>query len=68
MPPIKLHDKSFDTYLSEQSIQSKIAELAKSINKDYQTRTPYLLQYLMARSCLLQICLSIFLLMQKSVL
>ena len=40
MPPIKLHDKSFDIYLSEQSIQNKIAELAKTINKDYEDKNP----------------------------
>lgn len=40
MPPIKLHDKSFDTYLSEESIQKKIAELAASINKDYKDKNP----------------------------
>jgi hypoxanthine phosphoribosyltransferase len=40
MPPIKLHDKSFDTFLSEQSIQQKIAELAVSINKDYTDKNP----------------------------
>jgi hypoxanthine phosphoribosyltransferase len=40
MPPIKLHDKSFDTYLSEQTIQTKIEELAKLINKDYKDKNP----------------------------
>lgn len=40
MAAIKLHDKSFDTYLSEQSIQNKIAELAKIINKDYAEKNP----------------------------
>jgi len=40
MAVIKLHDKSFDTYLSEQSIQNKIIELAKTINKDYADKNP----------------------------
>lgn len=40
MAAIKLHDKSFDTYLSEQSIQNKITELATSINKDYADKNP----------------------------
>src|SRR5881628_1995177 len=40
MPPIKLHDKCFDTYLSEQTIQTKIEELAKLINKDYKNKNP----------------------------
>ncbi|HEU0065538.1 MAG TPA: hypoxanthine phosphoribosyltransferase [Flavisolibacter sp.] len=40
MPPIKLHDKCFDTYLSEQTIQTKIEELAKLINKDYKDKNP----------------------------
>ena len=38
MPPIKLHDKNFDTYLSEQVIQEKISEIAATINKDYQDK------------------------------
>lgn len=40
MPPIKLHDKSFDTYLSEQEIQQKIRQIAEAINKDYQGKRP----------------------------
>ena len=28
MPAIKLHDKTFDTYLSEQEIQEKVKEIA----------------------------------------
>ena len=30
--PIKLHDKTFDTYLSEEDIQRKIKEIAAAIN------------------------------------
>jgi hypoxanthine phosphoribosyltransferase len=40
MPLIKLHDKTFDTYLSEETIQKKIVEIAGSINKDYQDKHP----------------------------
>lgn len=38
--PIKVHDKTFDTYLSEQVIQDKVIELAASINKDYKEKKP----------------------------
>lgn len=37
---IQLHDKKFDTFLSEQEIQSKIKELAAQLNKDYKDRRP----------------------------
>ena len=40
MPPIKLHNKSFDTYLSEETIQKKIQELAEAINQDYKDKRP----------------------------
>ncbi|MGN6166275.1 MAG: hypoxanthine phosphoribosyltransferase [Flavisolibacter sp.] len=40
MLPIKLHDKNFDTYLSEETIQQKVQELAEAINKDYQNKRP----------------------------
>jgi hypoxanthine phosphoribosyltransferase len=40
MPPIKLHDKSFDTYLSEEIIQKRIAEIAEAINNDYKGKKP----------------------------
>jgi len=40
MPPIKVHDKSFDIYLSEQTIQSKVAELARQISTDYSGKRP----------------------------
>jgi hypoxanthine phosphoribosyltransferase len=40
MPPIKLHDKTFDTYLSEETIQAKIKELAGAINRDYTGKKP----------------------------
>lgn len=40
MPPIRVRDKSFDTYLSEATIQEKIKELAAAINRDYEGRKP----------------------------
>lgn len=40
MAPVKLHDKSFDTYLSEEVIQAKIKELATQINTDYADKKP----------------------------
>lgn len=40
MPSIKLHDKTFDTYLSEETIHAKISELATQINADYEDKKP----------------------------
>ena len=40
MPVIKVHDKSFKTYLSEETIQQKIKELALAINIDYAGKRP----------------------------
>lgn len=40
MSSIKLHDKTFDTYLSAETIQEKIEELAARLNKDYEGRRP----------------------------
>jgi hypoxanthine phosphoribosyltransferase len=40
MPPIKLHEKSFDTYLSEETIQEKIKQIAEAINSDYKGKKP----------------------------
>jgi hypoxanthine phosphoribosyltransferase len=40
MPPIKLHDKYFDTFLSEEKIQQKVKEIAEAINRDYQGKRP----------------------------
>jgi hypoxanthine phosphoribosyltransferase len=40
MAVIKVHDKSFETYLSEETIQHRVAELAADINKDYTGRRP----------------------------
>jgi hypoxanthine phosphoribosyltransferase len=40
MPVIRVHDKSFEIYLSEEKIQKRVKELAASINKDYAGRRP----------------------------
>ena len=40
MAIIKVHDKSFETYLPEETILRRIKELAESINKDYAGKRP----------------------------
>ena len=40
MSLIKVHDKSFEIYLSEDAIQKKVQELAQQINRDYKGRRP----------------------------
>lgn len=40
MSEIKVHDKQFGTYLSEEVILQKVKELAAAINKDYQDKRP----------------------------
>jgi hypoxanthine phosphoribosyltransferase len=40
MPQIKVHDKFFETYLSEEAIQQKVKELAASINNDFEGKRP----------------------------
>lgn len=40
MAVIKVHDKSFGIYLSEEVIQKRVKELATEINKDYEGRRP----------------------------
>lgn len=37
---IKVHDKSFDIYLSEETIQQRVKELAGQINSDYAGKRP----------------------------
>ena len=46
MSSIKVHDKFFNTYLSEQTIQDKIRELADALNKDYAGKKPLFLSIL----------------------
>jgi hypoxanthine phosphoribosyltransferase len=38
--PIKLHDKTFDTYLSEEQIQEKVRAIAEAISRDYKNTRP----------------------------
>ena len=40
MSSIKLHDKSFDTYLSEKEIQEKVKSIADQLNNDYKDKRP----------------------------
>ena len=40
---VKLHDKTFAPYLSEQEIDSIIIELANKINREYKDKQPLLL-------------------------
>lgn len=37
---IKVHDKTFETYLSEDTIQKRVQELAAAINTDYVGKRP----------------------------
>ena len=40
MGVIKVHDKSFETYLSDKTIQQRVNEMAAAINKDYAGKKP----------------------------
>jgi hypoxanthine phosphoribosyltransferase len=40
MGVIKVHDKSFETYLSEEKILQRVKELASAISKDYAGKRP----------------------------
>ncbi len=40
MAVINVHDKSFETYLSEEVIQRRVKEIADSINKEYAGKKP----------------------------
>jgi hypoxanthine phosphoribosyltransferase len=40
MSSVKLHDKNFGPYLSEQEIQEKIKNIAEQLSKDYQGKRP----------------------------
>jgi hypoxanthine phosphoribosyltransferase len=46
MSTIKVHDKSFETYLSEETILQRVKELAVDINKDYAGKRPLLIAIL----------------------
>ena len=40
MGVIKVHDKSFETYLSDKTIQQRVNEMAAAINRDYAGKKP----------------------------
>jgi len=40
MAVIKVHDKSFETYLSDMTIQERVKEIAADINKEYAGKKP----------------------------
>jgi hypoxanthine phosphoribosyltransferase len=40
MAVIKVHDKSFETYLPEETILQRVKELAAAVSKDYAGRRP----------------------------
>jgi hypoxanthine phosphoribosyltransferase len=40
MATVQLHDKKFDTYLSEQEIQKRVKAIADQINEDYKGKRP----------------------------
>ena len=44
--PIKVHDKTFDIYLSEAEIQQRVKEIAETINKEYQGKRPLIIAIL----------------------
>lgn len=46
MSDIKLHDKTFETYLPESEIQEAVKRLAEEINNDYQGKKPIILSIL----------------------
>lgn len=46
MAVVKVHDKSFETYLSEETIQQRIKELAAQINRDYAGKRPFFIAIL----------------------
>jgi hypoxanthine phosphoribosyltransferase len=40
MAVVKVHDKTFETYLSDEIIQKRVIEIAAAINKDYAEKKP----------------------------
>jgi hypoxanthine phosphoribosyltransferase len=40
MATIRVHDKTFETYLNEETIQARVKEMAEALNKDYAGRRP----------------------------
>lgn len=46
MSTIRVHDKTFDIYLSEAAIQERVRDIAEKINKDYQGKRPLVIAIL----------------------
>jgi hypoxanthine phosphoribosyltransferase len=46
MAVVTVHDKSFETYLSEETIQQRIKEVAADINRDYAGKRPFFIAIL----------------------
>src|SRR6185436_8374896 len=46
MPVVQVHDKTFETYLSEETVLKRIKELAAVINKDYAGKRPFFIAIL----------------------
>jgi len=46
MPVVKVHDKSFDTFLSEETILHRVKEMASEINRDYAGKRPFFIAIL----------------------
>lgn len=40
MAIIKVHNKTFETYLSDETIQQRVKEMAAAINKEYEGKKP----------------------------
>lgn len=40
MPVIRVHDKTFETYLPEETIQQRVKEMSATINKEYAGKRP----------------------------
>ena len=40
MTTLRIHDKNFTPYISEEEIRKKVIELAESLNRDYQDKNP----------------------------
>jgi hypoxanthine phosphoribosyltransferase len=46
MSTIQVHDKSFETYLSEEAILQRVKEMSAAINKDYAGKRPFFIAIL----------------------
>lgn len=46
MGTIRVHDKSFEIYLSEETILQRVKELAATINRDYAGKRPFFIAIL----------------------